>query len=94
MSIRKNYKTHAVVSGAVMIMAFAFNWVAPDKTLILVEAIERMADDCKAVDATVTPYKVDKVFWLICSGYYYKEKPEVRIKGQKKELIDFLKSSV
>ena len=58
------------------------------------EAIERMADDCKAVDATVTPYKVDKVFWLICSGYYYKEKPEVRIKGQKKELIDFLKSSV
>ena len=26
------------------------------------EAIERMADDCKAVDATVTPYKVDKVF--------------------------------
>lgn len=53
-----------------------------------------MADDCKAVDATVTPYKVDKVFWLICSGYYYKEKPGVRIKGQKKELIDFLKSSV
>lgn len=54
------------------------------------EAVERMADDCRTADTTVTPYKVDKVFWLICSGYYYKEKPEVRIKSRKKELINYL----
>ena len=55
------------------------------------EAIERMADDCRSFDQNITPYRVDKVFWLICSGYYYNEKPPVRIKGQKKELIDYLK---
>jgi len=49
------------------------------------EAIGRMADECR-----VTPYKVDKVFWLICSGNFYKEKPPIKIKGQKKELISYL----
>ncbi len=54
------------------------------------DAIERMADDCKKVDPNITPYRVDKVFWLICSGNYYNENPPIRIKGQKKELIDYL----
>ena len=55
------------------------------------EAILCMADDCRTIDNNVTPYRVDKVFWLICSGYYHKEKPEIRIKGKKKELIDYLR---
>ena len=54
------------------------------------DAIERMADDCKRVDPDITPYRVDKVFWLVCSGNYYKENPPIRIKGQKKEMIDYL----
>lgn len=54
------------------------------------EAIERMADDCKTIDPEITPYRVDKVFWLICSGNYYKEVPPIRIKGRKKELISHL----
>lgn len=54
------------------------------------EAVERMADDCSTVDETVTPYKVDKVFWLICSGNYYNENPPIRIKGKKAELIEYL----
>lgn len=54
------------------------------------DAIERMADDCKSVDPGITPYRVDKVIWLICSGNYYNENPPIRIKGQKKELIDYL----
>ena len=49
------------------------------------EAIERMAADCCTVDDAVTPYKVDKVFWLICSGNYYKEKTPIQIKGHKKD---------
>jgi hypothetical protein len=48
------------------------------------ETIERIATDCGE-----TPYKVDKVFWLICSGNYYKEK--IKIKRQKVELINHLK---
>ena len=55
------------------------------------EAIERMADDCMTEDPDVTPYRVDKVFWLICSGNFYNETPPIRIKGRKKELIEYLK---
>ena len=55
------------------------------------EAITRMANFSKKVDDEATPYKVDKVFWLICSGKYYLEKPdEIRIHGQKRELIEYL----
>jgi hypothetical protein len=58
------------------------------------EAIERMTDDCRIDDDSVTPYKVDKVFWLICSGNYYKKKTPIQINGRKKELIDLLKGYV
>ena len=54
------------------------------------DAIERMAEDCKEFDPTVTPYKVDKIFWLICSGKFYKEK--IKVKGRKNDLINELKS--
>ena len=39
MNIRKHYKIHAIVSGVVVIMTFAFNWVAPDNALLLVGSI-------------------------------------------------------
>ena len=39
MNIRKNYKTHAIISGTVMIMAFAFNWVSPDNNLLIVGCV-------------------------------------------------------
>ena len=48
------------------------------------EAIVQMADDCKE-----TPYKVDKVFWLICSGNYYRDR--LKEKSHKSELIELLK---
>ena len=55
------------------------------------EAITRMANFCQKDDASITPYKVDKVFWLICSGRFYLETPaEVRVHGRKQELIDYL----
>lgn len=55
------------------------------------EAITRMANFCSKDDASVTPYKVDKVFWLICSGRFYLEKPEeIRVHSKKQELIEYL----
>ncbi len=42
-----------------------------------------------ADDIGVSPYKVDKVFWLICSGNYYLD--NVRVPGLKAALIDCLK---
>lgn len=54
------------------------------------ETIEKMAEDYKSVDDSIDAYKVDKVFWLICSGFYYKEDPPLRVKSRKKELIKYL----
>lgn len=53
------------------------------------EAIVRMSDKCKDIDKEVSPYKVDKVFWLICSGRFYLEKSEIKIGRNKKQFIDF-----
>lgn len=56
------------------------------------EVIEHIAEDCKTVYPDITPYKVDKVFWLICSGNFYREK--INIKSHKEDLIKKLKSSL
>ena len=53
------------------------------------EAIVRMSERCKEVDENISPYKVDKTFWLICSGHFYLEKPEINIGRHKKQFIDF-----
>ena len=55
------------------------------------EAVVRMAEYCKDIEPDVTPYKVDKVFWLICSGKFYKEQPELNINSRKKEYISWAK---
>lgn len=50
-----------------------------------------------AGNASVTPYNVDKLFWLIGSGYFY-EDPDVgkqgRIDSQKKRFIDVAKEQL
>ena len=57
-------------------------------------AVRQMAEACKQVDKLMTAYKVDKTFWLICSGLFYNEEPVVRIGSHKKELIELLKQVV
>ncbi len=37
------------------------------------------------------PYEVDKIFWLIGSGYFYLETPELRLGQQDKEFIKYAK---
>lgn len=53
------------------------------------EEIVRISSDCKEIDNTITPYKVDKIIWLICSGKFYLD--DLTIKPHKQEYIDFLK---
>lgn len=53
------------------------------------EEIVRIASDCKEIDNTITPYKVDKIIWLICSGKFYLD--DLTIKPHKQEYINFLK---
>ena len=59
------------------------------------EAIVRMADICKKTDESVSPYKVDKIIWLICSGKFYLEKPkEIKIESHKKDFIEKAKKEL
>ena len=69
-----------------LIEVFSGVGLSEEKPDLVFEAITRMADICD-----VTPYKVDKVFWLICSGRFYLEKPqEIKVQARKKDLIDCL----
>lgn len=45
-----------------------------------------------AREENVTPYKLDKIIWLICSGRYYRD--DITTKSYKKEFIDFLKENM
>ena len=42
-----------------------------------------------AKDNNITPYKLDKVLWLVCSGNFYED--GIRVKGKKDELINYVK---
>ena len=42
-----------------------------------------------AKDNNITPYKLDKVLWLVCSGYFYED--QIRVRGRKEELINKVK---
>lgn len=56
------------------------------------EAIVRMADDCKDVDPEVTPFKIDKIIWLICSGRFYLH--DIMIKRHKEAFISLVKQQI
>lgn len=52
------------------------------------KAIRELAESCK-----VTPYKIDKMIWLVCSGSFYKDKDPndknktLKVSSRKKELL-------
>ena len=41
-----------------------------------------------------SPYKVDKIFWLICSGRFYLETPEINIGRHKAPFIEFAQQRI
>ena len=63
----------------------AFNFPANNDEDIF-DTILNIARDCQEIDADVTPYRVDKTIWLICSGVFYID--EQKIKGEKKAFIE------
>lgn len=40
----------------------------------------------------ITPYKLDKIIWLICSGFFYFE--NIKIWSHKKEFIEYMKNNI
>ena len=56
------------------------------------EAIVRMAEYCKEIDEEVTPYKIDKIIWLICSGRFYLD--DISIGRHKEEFIESTRNKI
>ena len=53
-------------------------------------AVTKMTEYCKSKHPELTVYKVDKVFSLICTGYFYHHMDASPKEGYKKELITIL----
>ena len=51
------------------------------------ETVVKLADESK-----ITPYKLDKILWLICSGNFYID--NIKVKGYKKNFIEYLKKEI
>lgn len=54
------------------------------------EAIVAMSETCKNEYADATPYKIDKIIWLICSGNFYLDKKTIG--PHKKDFISYCKN--
>lgn len=68
-----------------MIDVFNGLGLSEKKDISVFEAIVKMSDDCKEIDESITPYKIDKIIWLICSGNFYHD--EIMIRTHKDDFI-------
>ncbi len=71
-----------------LIQVFVGAGLSSNDPISVFEAIVRMAEDCKDIDLEVTPYKIDKIIWLICSGRFYLD--DINIGRHKEELISLI----
>ena len=69
-----------------LIEVFSQIGLSEDDPISVFESIVEMVDVCNEVDSEVTPYKIDKIIWLICSGKFYLDDKSV---GRHKD--DFIK---
>lgn len=53
------------------------------------ETIVKISDKCRETNKSVTPYKIDKILWLIGSGNFYEDNKQ--IKSMKKDFIAYMK---
>ncbi len=79
-----------------LLQVFQALGLSDGKPLDTFQAIIRMADIVSITkNEKITPYKVDKIFWLICSGRFYLESPkEIKIKSKKEDFIDYAKGKL
>jgi hypothetical protein len=66
--------------------------VAEKDDIAVFEIIDKMAAECKEIDSTVSPYKIDKILWLLCSGRFYKD--DISIGQHRDDLIQFIKKEI
>lgn len=74
-----------------LIEVFSQLGLSEDDPISVFEAIVEMAEVCKEVDPESTPYKLDKIIWLICSGRFYLD--DISVGRHKDDFIKYMKGS-
>jgi hypothetical protein len=71
-----------------LIDVFSQLGLSESDTISVFEAIVEMADVCKEVDPESSPYKRDKMIWLICSGRFYLD--DISVGRHKEDFINYV----
>lgn len=75
-----------------LIEVFSQIGLSNEHPISVFETIVEMAYVCKDIDPESSPYKLDKIIWLICSGKFYLD--GINIDGRKMEFIKYLKEEL
>ncbi|RHV85814.1 hypothetical protein DXA97_15365 [Clostridium sp. OF09-36] len=71
-----------------LIEVFSQTGLSKADPISVFESIVEMAEVCKKVDPEVTPYKIDKIMWLICSGRFYLD--DISVGRHKDDFIKYI----
>lgn len=71
-----------------LIEVFSQLGLAEEDSVSVFEAIVEMAEVCKEIDPEASPYKLDKIIWLICSGRFYLD--NINVGRHKEEFIHYM----
>lgn len=71
-----------------LIEVFSQLGLAEENPISVFEAIVEMAEVCKEVDPESSPYKLDKIIWLICSGRFYLD--DLSVGRHKEDFINYV----
>lgn len=71
-----------------LIEVFSQLGLAEEDPISVFEAIVEMAEVCKEVDPESSPYKLDKIVWLICSGRFYLD--DISVGRHKEDFINYV----
>lgn len=72
-----------------LIEVFSQLGLSEEDPISVFEAIVEMAEVCKEVDPESSPYKLDKIIWLICSGRFYLD--DISVGRHKDDFIKYVK---
>lgn len=75
-----------------LIKVFVELGMSDNAAIDVFESIVLMSDACKELDESITPYKIDKVIWLICSGKFYLN--DIEIGGQREKFIEHVSNLI
>lgn len=71
-----------------LIEVFSQLGLSEEDPISVFETIVEMAEVCKELDPDSSPYKLDKIIWLICSGKFYLD--DISVGRHKDDFIQYM----